>query len=57
MLWEYLKCQIRTDTMIYASQKAKLYKNEEVNICQQITSLEQYLDNNEEALKMGNYTN
>ena len=25
-LWEYIKCQLRTDNILYASQKAKINK-------------------------------
>ena len=44
MAWEYLKCQIRTDTMIYASQKAKETKKKELEIARQLTVLEQELN-------------
>ena len=50
MVWEYLKCQIRTDTMIYASEKAKLMKKEELDIARQIAHLEQNLDHDEEPI-------
>ena len=32
LLWEYTKCRIRSESMIYSSKKAKLKKSEEHNI-------------------------
>ena len=47
VLWEYLKCQIRTDTMVYASQKAKIKRAKEIELENRLENLEQNLQNNE----------
>ena len=48
MLWEYMKCQIRTDTMSYAGFKAKLNKKAEKELYDQLTHLENHLDSDNE---------
>ena len=48
MLWEYMKCQIRTDTMLYAGIKAKLNKKVEKELLGQLTDMEKKLDYNNE---------
>ena len=43
--WEFLKCQMRTETMIFAGAKAKILKKEETELLNLITHLETNLDN------------
>ena len=43
--WEYLKCQMRTEAMIFARAKVKTLKNEETELLNLITHLETNLDN------------
>ena len=47
LLWEYLKCQIRSDTILYAGQKAKQRKQKEIELLEKIENLEKNLDNSE----------
>ena len=47
MQWEYLKCQIRSDTMFYAAKRAKEKRQKEVELLNRIENLENNLDNNE----------
>ena len=39
-LWEYVKCQIRTETLAYSSRKAKIRKNTENQILNKLENLE-----------------
>ena len=41
--WEYLKCQIRTDTMVYAGEKAKKQRTKEIDLQNRLEFLEQNL--------------
>ena len=43
-LWEYLKCQIRSDTISYSILKQKRLKQEEVKIISDLSALEKNLD-------------
>ena len=44
-LWDYLKCEIRSQTMIYSSKKAKTVRMEEEYIQKKLTELEQNMGN------------
>ena len=46
LFWEYLKCQIRTDTMIYAGKKAKEQRQKEKELTQKIEELEHNVTSN-----------
>ena len=46
-LWEYTKCQIRSDTMIYSSLKAKNDKEKESEIKKKLEELEKILNESE----------
>ena len=46
-LWEYLKCQIRTDTIQYSINKAKKARELEKRLIERIEILEKNLDGNE----------
>ena len=46
LFWEYLKCQIRTDTMIYAGKKAKEQRQKEKKLTQKIEELEHNVTSN-----------
>ena len=47
MQWEYLKCQIRSDTMLFAAKRAKEKRQKEIELSNRIENLEKNLDNNE----------
>ena len=53
MLWEYLKCQIRTETMIYAGKKAKLEKEQMIILEKKLEELEKNL--NSDKIKQAEY--
>ena len=44
MLWEYIKCSVRTETMTYSSRRAKEKKVEENRIFEKLKKLEVQLD-------------
>ena len=46
LFWEYLKCQIRTDTMICAGKKAKEQRQKEKELTQKIEELEHNVTSN-----------
>ena len=46
LFWEYLKCQIRTDTMIYAGKKAKEQRQKEKELTQKIEEREHNVTSN-----------
>ena len=47
-LWEFTKCKIRTETIIYSSKKSKEQKRIEKDLIEKIGMLEQNLDQNDE---------
>ena len=49
LLWEYMKCQIRTETISYAGKKAKQQKDKENRLEKELQILEKDLDNSEES--------
>ena len=49
LLWEYLKCQIRSDTIIYSGQKAKQRRQRERELVDKLEDMEKKLDNNESS--------
>ena len=57
-LWEYVKCQIRTDTILYSSQKAKENKKLELDLKEKLQAFEQKLSANDniEDLEYCEYT-
>ena len=46
-LWEYIKCQIRTETMIYSSARSKKLRERENFLAKKIEAMEQTLDKNQ----------
>ena len=44
-LWDYLKCEIRSQAMIYSSKRAKTLRNEEAYKKKKVTELEQNIGN------------
>ena len=40
-LWEYVKCQLRTDTIIYAGKKAKENRKLESDLKEKLQAFEQ----------------
>ena len=52
-LWEYLKCQIRTDTISYSILKQKRLKKEQAEVTTELSNLEKNLDiyNEDEILE------
>ena len=47
LLWEFLKCQIRSDTILYSGQKAKHRRQREMELSTKLDYLEKNLDKNE----------
>ena len=45
-LWEYLKCQLRTDTILYSCNKAKYNKKVERELEQKLNIIEEKLNTN-----------
>ena len=41
--WEFTKCKIRSETLVYASQKSKMLKQEENEIQKKLEILEKQL--------------
>ena len=50
-LWEYVKCQIRTDTLQYASYRAKKIKSREIELIKKLKALETQLNNEQKYLE------
>ena len=48
LLWEYLKCQIRSETISYAVKKSKLQRNREIWLQEQLQILENDIDKSED---------
>ena len=46
-LWEYAKCQIRTDTLKFSIDKAKRFKKAEQELCIKLETMEKNLDEND----------
>ena len=47
LLWEYLKCQIRSDTILYSGQKAKQRRQRETELLDKLEYLEKNFNSNE----------
>ena len=47
LLWEYLKCQIRSDTILYSGQKAKQRRQRERELLDKLENLEKNLNTND----------
>ena len=45
-LWEYTKCQIRTDTMVYSSKRSKEMRQKENILVKKLEAIEKTLDKN-----------
>lgn len=56
-LWEYVKCQIRTDTMVYSSKRSKEMKQKENKLVKKIEAIEKTLDKKIEFQKVQNTMN
>ena len=51
VLWEYIKCQIRTNTTEYSSKRAKQLKKQEIELNNQLKDLEPNIDNEQVYLE------
>ena len=56
-LWEYVKYKVRSETMVYASQKAKLKKKREFELLSMLEELEKQLNSEADQVAQTEYFN
>ena len=55
LLWEFIKCKVRSETMVYSSHKAKLGRKREVELLYRLEKLESQLKSEENDLSHTEY--
>ena len=54
-LWDYVKCEIRSQTIIYSTKKAKQMRKQEIELSNRLNLLEKNLSNNPDDNTYVNY--